>query len=147
MPLLAPVNHRPLRQAHRVRLDPTSLPPAAVAFLAERHLATLTTLRVDGTAHVVPVGFTWDPADGLARVITSASSRKVANLRARAGRAVLCQVDGRRWLSLDGPAAVSASPDEVAEAVARYAGRYRPPRPNPDRVAILVRVDRVVGNL
>lgn len=29
---------------------------AAADFLAERHLATLTTFRADGSAHVVPVG-------------------------------------------------------------------------------------------
>ena len=32
-------------------------------FLTERHLATLTTLRPDGTPHVVPVGFTYDAGD------------------------------------------------------------------------------------
>ncbi|WP_308249751.1 pyridoxamine 5'-phosphate oxidase family protein [Sphaerisporangium fuscum] len=34
------------------------------AFLAEPHLATLTTLRPDGTPHVVAVRFTWDGAAG-----------------------------------------------------------------------------------
>ena len=38
-------------------------------FLSERHLATLTTLRPDGTPHVVAVGFTWDPEAQLIRVI------------------------------------------------------------------------------
>ncbi|CAN5181174.1 hypothetical protein BH24ACT1_BH24ACT1_05600 [soil metagenome] len=32
-----------------------------LGFLGESHLATLTTLRADGTPHVVPVGFTFDP--------------------------------------------------------------------------------------
>ena len=41
--------------------DPARLPDGALQFLHERHLATLTTLRSDGTAHVVPVGFTFDP--------------------------------------------------------------------------------------
>ena len=40
--------------------DPAELGPPARAFLAERHLATFTTLRRDGSPHVVPVGFTWD---------------------------------------------------------------------------------------
>jgi pyridoxamine 5'-phosphate oxidase family protein len=31
------------------------------AFWTERHLATLTTLRADGTPHVVPVGFFHEP--------------------------------------------------------------------------------------
>lgn len=117
---------------------------AAADFLAERHLATLTTYRADGSAHVVPVGFTWDAAAGLARVITSGTSQKAANVR-RDPRAVLCQVEGRRWITLEGPARVAAAPEEVAEAVARYAERYRPPRVNPARVALEITVTRVLG--
>ena len=57
-------------------LDPTRLPEAMTEFLTERHLATLTTLRPDGTPHVVAVGFTWDPEAQLVRVITWEGSRK-----------------------------------------------------------------------
>ena len=32
-----------------------------LAFLREYHLASLTTLRRDGSPHVVPVGFSYDP--------------------------------------------------------------------------------------
>ncbi|HEX6569955.1 MAG TPA: TIGR03618 family F420-dependent PPOX class oxidoreductase [Acidimicrobiales bacterium] len=133
-------------------LDPAALPPEVVAFAAERHLATLTTLRPDGTPHVVPVGFTWDPDAALVRIITFAPSRKVRNLRAPAARrgaaparAVVCQVDGVRWLSFEGPASVTADPDRVAEAVRRYAVRYRQPGERADRVAIEIAVDRVLG--
>lgn len=118
---------------------------AAADFLTERHLATLTTYRADGSAHVVPVGFTWDAVAGLARVITSGTSQKAANVR-RDGRAVLCQVDGRRWLTLEGTARVAADPAAVAEAVERYARRYRQPRENPARVAIEISVTRALGS-
>jgi hypothetical protein len=52
---------------------PTSLPLGAdmLAFLVERHLGTLSTLRRDGSLHVCAVGFTWDEDAGVARVITS----------------------------------------------------------------------------
>ncbi len=40
--------------------DPHDLGPAALEFLAERHLATLTTLRADGTPHVVPVAWIYN---------------------------------------------------------------------------------------
>ena len=50
--------------------DPASLTPEMLAFLAERHLATLTTLRGDGSPHVVPVGFGFDPDALLVRIIT-----------------------------------------------------------------------------
>ena len=126
-------------------IDPAALNPAALDFLAERHLATLTTLRPDGTPHVVAVGFTWDDEAGVARVITDGGSRKAAHVRA-GSRAVVAQVDGPRWISLEGPAEVSDEPARVADAVRRYAGRYRVPRENPTRVVIEIRVDRVLGS-
>ena len=126
-------------------LDPASLSPAALEFLTERHLATLTTVRPDGSPHVVAVGFTWDHGAGLARVITDGGSRKAAHVRA-GSRAVVAQVDGPRWMSLEGSAVVSDDPDRVADAVRRYAGRYRVPRENPTRVVIEITVDRVLGS-
>lgn len=126
-------------------LDPRALPEAALGFLTDRHLATLTTLRPDGTPHVVAVGCTWDGAAGLVRVITNGSSRKAAHVRAGSPRAVVAQVDGRRWLSLEGVPTVSDDPERVAEAVRRYALRYRQPSENPTRVVIEIAVDRVLG--
>jgi F420H(2)-dependent biliverdin reductase len=126
--------------------DPADLPEPVRAFLAERHLATLTTLRPDGTPHVVAVGFTWDADAGLVRVITDGTSRKARNVAAGSPRAVVAQVDGRRWLSLEGAPVVSGDPARVAEAVRRYAERYRQPRENPTRVVVEIAVDRVLGS-
>lgn len=127
-------------------LDPAALPATATEFLAERHLATLTTLRPDGSPHVVAVGFTWDAAAGLVRIISFAPSKKARNLVAAPGsRAAVCQVDGGRWLTLEGPATVTDDADRVAEAVRRYAERYRQPGERDDRVAIEIRVDRILG--
>lgn len=125
-------------------LDVGALPAAYLEFLVERHLATLTTLRPDGTPHVVPVGATYDPAERLVRVITGRTSRKARNL-AGGGRGVVCQVDGGRWATLEGPATVSTDPERVAVAVTAYTRKYRPPRENPDRVVIEIRVDRAMG--
>ena len=41
---------------------PHDLGPGALGFLTERHLATLTTLRADGTPHVVPVAWIYNAA-------------------------------------------------------------------------------------
>lgn len=124
--------------------DPDRLPAAALDFLRERHLATLTTLRPDGSPHVVPVGFTYDGPTRTARVITSGTSAKAGNART-GGRAVLCQVDGWRWLSLEGVVQVRDDERAVRDAEERYAERYRQPRPNPRRVVLEVSVDRVLG--
>ena len=127
-------------------LDPAHLTAAVLAFLADRPPATPTTLRPDGSPHVVPVGFAFDPSDGLVRVISFAGSRKVRNLAATpGGRAVVCQVEGGRWLALEGSAVVTAEPDRVERAVAAYAARYRQPGEREDRVAIEITVDRVLG--
>jgi PPOX class probable F420-dependent enzyme len=126
--------------------DPTDLPDEVLAFLDERHLASLTTLRADGSPHVVAVGFTWDDDDRLARVISFAPSQKARNLTVQPGsRAAVCQVDGGRWLTLEGAAVVTDDVVRVAEAVRRYADRYRPPNPRDDRIAIEITVDRVLG--
>jgi PPOX class probable F420-dependent enzyme len=126
-------------------LDPASLPDDAVAFLSERHLATLTTLRRDGSPHVVAVGFTWDAQARLVRVITSRTSVKARNA-ARGGRAAVCQVDGRRWLTLEGPVRLLDDEAAVREGEQRYAARYRAPRENPERVVVTIEVDRVLGS-
>jgi PPOX class probable F420-dependent enzyme len=120
--------------------------PGLVAFFTERHLATLTTLRADGSPHVVPVGVTFDAATGTARVITSGSSAKARHVRAGQPRVAVCQVDGRRWATLEGTAVVREDADAVADAVERYAQRYRTPRENPTRVVLEISVDRVLGN-
>jgi PPOX class probable F420-dependent enzyme len=126
--------------------DPSDLSPAIDAFVAERHLATLTTMRADGTPHVVAVGFTWDADTGLARVITWAGSRKARNVIARPGSpAAVCQVDGGRWLTMEGRATVTDDPERVADAMRRFAERYRQPEPREDRVVIEIAVDRVLG--
>jgi PPOX class probable F420-dependent enzyme len=127
--------------------EPSELGPEALAFLAERHLATLTTLRPDGTPHVVPVGVTYDPDTATARVITSGASVKARHVREGQARVAVCQVDGRRWLTLEGAAVVRDEPSAVAEAVERYARRYRQPRENPSRVVVEISVDRVLGNV
>ena len=41
-----------------------------VAFWAERHLCTVTTLRADGSPHVVPMGVALDPDSCVAWAIT-----------------------------------------------------------------------------
>ena len=127
--------------------DPSDPGPELLAFLTERHLATFTTLRADGSPHVVPVGVTYDAATRTARVITSGSSAKARHVRDGQPRVAVCQVEGRRWVTLEGTAVVREDADAVADAVERYARRYRQPRENPARVAIEISVDRILGNV
>jgi F420H(2)-dependent biliverdin reductase len=115
-------------------------------FWRQRRLCTLTTLRPDGTPHVVPVGATLDAEHGLARVIASQSSQKVRHAAAT-GLVAVCQVDGARWCTVEGRASVRTDPDAVAEAERRYAERYRVPRPNPERVVLEIAITRILGSV
>ena len=198
---------------------PTELPPEALAFLTERHLATLSIPRRGRSPHVTPVGFTWDDDASIARVITFADAHKVKLIQnltqkaeggraaeggklaeggkaveggkaaeggkvAEAGRAAeggklaeggkvaeagklaeggkvaeatemvqaaqvaLCQVDGGRWLALEGEARVHSEKSRCAEGVRRYAERYRPPKDRgDDRRVIEISVQRVSGRV
>ena len=126
--------------------DLDDLPDGLLALLTERHLATLTTLRADGSPHVVPVGVTYDAVTRTARVITSGTSAKARHVRAGRSRVAVCQVDGRRWVTLEGTAVVRDDPAAVADAEQRYARRYKQPRQNPARVVLEIAVDRVLGN-
>ncbi len=117
-----------------------------VAFWRERHLCTVTTLRPDGTPHVVPMGIVLDVEAEVAWGITSPTSQKALNVR-RSGIVAVCQVEGRRWSTIEGRAEVRDGADDVAEAVRRYAERYRQPRENPDRVALRIALTKVIGNV
>ena len=130
-----------------MKLDPGALPEAASAFLTERHLATLTTVKPSGALHVVPVGFTFDPVTREARVITSGDTVKARNAARPGATAALCSVDGARWITLSGPVRVEADTEAVADAERRYAQRYRPPRINPKRIVMIMTVTSVSASV
>lgn len=118
-----------------------AFPPALLQFWTERHLTVLTTLRRDGSPHAVPVGVVLDHEERCAWVITSRGSVKVRDVRGDA-RVAAGQVDGRRWSTLEGRATVREDAVSVRRAEEQYAGRYRTPRANPERVALRIEVDR-----
>jgi PPOX class probable F420-dependent enzyme len=115
-------------------------------FWSERHLCTLTTLRADGSPHVVAVGATLDPEGGLARVISSSESAHVRHVLNGQDRVAICQVEGPRWATVEGRAVIRDDAGSVAEGERRYAARYRQPRPNPRRVVIEVSITRILGS-
>jgi len=121
----------------------TDLSPDALQFVADRHLAMLSTVARDGTIHQVAVGFTVH--DGVVRIITRDGSQKVRNVE-RDPRATVGQVDGARWISFVGTAVIERERDAITLAENLYAERYRQPQPNPQRVVIRIAVDRVLGS-
>ena len=129
-------------------LDPNDLSDDVLTFLRERHLATLTTLRSDGSPHVVAVGFSYDAEARVARVITWAASQKAVNagrMESVGQRAVVCQVDGGRWLALEGPVRLVTDSSGVQPGIDGYAERYQQPKDRDDRAVIEIDVDRILG--
>ena len=127
-------------------MNPLNLSQEVLSFLDERHLASLTLLRPDGSPHVTAVGFTWDHDSQLVRVITWAGSMKSRILEQKPNsRAVVCQIDGGRWLSLEGTAVVSSDEARCKEGTERYANRYRIPQDRQDRTVIEISVDQILG--
>jgi len=122
----------------------SDLTPSQLEFMRENLLATLTTLRADGSPHVVPVGFTSDTDNNIVRVITFAKSMK-ARHAAQGGRAVVSQDDRGRWLTLEGTVRLRTEADVVAKAVEAYAARYRQPKVREDRVVVEITIDKVMG--
>ena len=127
-------------------MNPQNLSQEVLSFLDERHLASLTLLRPDGSPHVTAVGFTWDQDSQLVRVITWAGSMKSKVLEQQPNsRAVVCQIDGGRWLSLEGTAVVTSDEARCKEGTERYANRYRIPQDRQDRTVIEISVDQILG--
>jgi general stress protein 26 len=94
------------------------------------------------------VGVTLDLKTGIARVICSGGSHKARQIRAAGEASVaVTQSDGGMWSTLEGRAVVSDDPERVADAVRRYAERYRQPRENPERVVIEIAVTKVLGRV
>ena len=122
----------------------SDLTSSQLEFMRENYLATLTTLRPDGSPHVVPVGFTFDIDNNIVRVITFAKSMK-ARHAAQGGRAVVSQVDRGRWITLEGTVRLRTEAEIIDKAVEAYASRYRQPKVREDRVVIEITVDKVMG--
>jgi F420H(2)-dependent biliverdin reductase len=127
-----------------IRPDWDAFPPELLAFWTDRHLCTLSSVRPDGSPHVVPVGVALDLDQQCAWVITSGTSYKARLLAAPNANphVAACQVDGARWSTLQGRATVRTDSASVERAIEKYAARYRVPRPNPERVAIHIEIDR-----
>jgi general stress protein 26 len=115
-------------------------------FWRERHLCTVTLLKSDGRAHVIPMGVALSDEPDTAWAITSGNSFKARLLR-EPGPIAVCQVDGGRWATLHGIASVRTDEASVEEAVRWYASRYRQPSPNPERVALHISVEKMIGSV
>ena len=125
---------------------PASFTPEMIEFVTVRSLATLTTLRADGSPHVVPVGFSYDASSQRVRIITGPASQKARNA-ARGSVGLVCQVDGGRWLTLEGRCELRSDEESVAECARRYEARYGHPPRRPGWASLEIVVTRGFGRV
>lgn len=129
----------------RQTIDLDHLPAEVVPFLEEFVIATITTQRPDGSLHVAAIGFTYDESAKQCWLVAPPGSRKVRNIRA-GSRAVVAQVEGSRWLSLEGPARLVEDAEGIAEAHRRYRVRYPGfAGGESGRIGIVIDVERMMG--
>jgi PPOX class probable F420-dependent enzyme len=126
--------------------EPQELTPDMIEFLTVRHLATLTTQRPDGSPHVVPVGFSYDPSTQRVRIITGPANQKARNAE-RGSVGLVCQVDGGRWLTLEGRCELRTDDESVAECARRYEARYGHPPRRPGWASLEIVVTRCFGRV
>ena len=121
---------------------------AFVRFWSDYRLCMLASPRPDGSIHQVPIGATYDVGANLVRIIASGTSFKARNIARNPGaRVSVSQVEGRWWSTIEGTATVSDDPERIAEAVRRYAERYRQPRESSERIVIEIAVERAMGSV
>jgi F420H(2)-dependent biliverdin reductase len=121
---------------------------SVLAFLQQRCFASLTTTRPDGRLHAALVGFTYVPETAEAFLILRGTGVKQANLRAADGPSpvVICQVDGGKWVSLEGTLTVHDTDEMRSTALAHYRQRYGDGvAADPTRLAGVLQVTRMYG--
>nr|WP_246299421.1 pyridoxamine 5'-phosphate oxidase family protein [Nocardioides panaciterrulae] len=109
-------------------------------FWAEPRLATLGTVRPDGSPHLVPVKAMRQ--DEAFWVLTRRDSVKVRNVLAT-GRASLAEHTRTTWVSVEGKARIRYDADLLAAARTAYERRHGNPSTWGDCV-LVVEVDRVL---
>jgi PPOX class probable F420-dependent enzyme len=113
--------------------------------LKEGHLATVATIRPDGSAQLTPVWVDWDGENVL--VNTAEGRVKPRNCRRRP--VVSVQVVDRdndyRWLSVTGPAeiVVDGAEEHINELAHRYVGRDFSYVPGEKRLILRIKPERV----
>lgn len=123
------------------------LPPEAVAFLARPNIATMSTVRRDGSPVSVPTWYLFE--NGHIVVNLDAGRTRLAHLR-RDGRMSLSAMDPDDWythISLQGRvASVTDDVDlvDIDRISTHYGGQPYPVRDRP-RVTVVVEVERYHG--
>jgi len=112
--------------AERAGVAGWDLPQVYLDFLSVPRLASMAFALPDDRIHQTPVKMALEVESGIAVVLTSSRSVKARRI-SNAGRQVrvaLNEHSSTLWVTLEGPATVSAEPDRVDWARGVYASRF-----------------------
>jgi PPOX class probable F420-dependent enzyme len=112
-----------------------------------KNLATVATIRRDGSPHLTPVWIDWDGENVLFN--TAEGRVKPRNIRRNpvVGVQVVDKDDQYRWVSVTGPAEISeeGAVEHIHELSHRYQGRDYDLDPNQKRLIVRVKPERVTA--
>jgi PPOX class probable F420-dependent enzyme len=124
-----------------------ALTPAQGRLFKEKNLATVATIRRDGSPQLTPVWIDWDGEDVLFN--TAEGRVKPRNIRRRpiVGVQVIDCEDQNRWIAVTGPAQITeeGADEHLHELARRYQGRDFALDPAQKRLIVRVKPERVTA--
>ncbi len=120
----------------------TRIPDRLLDFYAAARLATLCTIRPEGSPHAVPVRATHRAGDGTFRVLTRSGTAKLRNL-ADHPYAALTEYGTGAWATVEGPVTVTDDRAELALAGRLYQSRFGE-EPYPADTVLILRPARIL---
>jgi PPOX class probable F420-dependent enzyme len=112
-----------------------------------KNLATVATIRRDGSPHLTPVWIDWDGQDVLFNTAEGRAKPRHIRRNPVVGVEVIDGHDPYRWVSVTGPAEIveEGAVEHIQELSRRYTGRDFNLRADQKRLIVRVKPDRVTA--
>lgn len=112
-----------------------------------KNLATVATIRRDGSPHLTPVWIDWDGEDVLFNTAEGRAKPRHIRRNPVVGVEVIDRQDPYRWVSVTGPAEIveEGAVEHIHELSRRYTGRDFNLVPDQKRLIVRVKPERVTA--
>jgi PPOX class probable F420-dependent enzyme len=112
-----------------------------------KNLATVATIRRDGSPHLTPVWIDWDGEDVLFNTAEGRAKPRHIRRNPVVGVEVIDGHDPYRWVSVTGPAEIveEGAVEHIQELSRRYTGRDFDLRADQKRLIVRVKPERVTA--
>jgi general stress protein 26 len=139
------INDQAHRNGFKMAYNISQLPESVDIFLATTSFGALSSIDVKGSLHTAVVGFHFNKDEKIIRIISNKDSQKVKNIQ-KNNQLSLCQVSGNKWISFFGTGIIHTTQQKVKEATNAYASRYQEPGDSTERIAIEIKIEKMLGN-